>query len=95
MGDLNKRRGRVLGMNPVETGKTEITADVPYMEIYGYMTDLLHNAFFKRLDRRHLERHFGRIHWMVRTIVKHCFYAHDRIRRHRSFAGGSDTADGE
>ena len=40
MGDLNKRRGRVLGMNPVETGKTEIAADVPYMEIYGYMTDL-------------------------------------------------------
>jgi len=40
MGDLNKRRGRVLGMNPVETGKTEVTADVPYMEIYGYMTDL-------------------------------------------------------
>lgn len=40
MGDLNKRRGRVLGMNPAETGKTEIAADVPYMEIYGYMTDL-------------------------------------------------------
>lgn len=40
MGDLNKRRGRVLGMNPVDTGKTEITADVPYMELYGYMTDL-------------------------------------------------------
>ncbi len=40
MGDLNKRRGRVLGMNPSDTGKTEITADVPYMELYGYMTDL-------------------------------------------------------
>lgn len=40
MGDLNKRRGRVLGMNPAETGKTEITADIPYMELYGYMTDL-------------------------------------------------------
>lgn len=40
MGDLNKRRGRVLGMNPADTGKTEITADVPYMELYGYMTDL-------------------------------------------------------
>ncbi len=40
MGDLNKRRGRVLGMNPAEAGKTEIAADVPYMEIYGYMTDL-------------------------------------------------------
>lgn len=40
MGDLNKRRGRVLGMNPADTGKTEIVADVPYMELYGYMTDL-------------------------------------------------------
>ncbi len=40
MGDLNKRRGRVLGMNPVEGGKTEVVADVPTMEIYGYMTDL-------------------------------------------------------
>ncbi len=40
MGDLNKRRGRVLGMNPAESGKTEIMAEVPYMEIYGYMTDL-------------------------------------------------------
>jgi elongation factor G len=40
MGDLNKRRGRVLGMNPTENGKTEIVADVPYLELYGYMTDL-------------------------------------------------------
>lgn len=40
MGDLNKRRGRVFGMNPSDSGKTEITADVPYMELYGYMTDL-------------------------------------------------------
>lgn len=40
MGDLNKRRGRVLGMNPSENGKTEIVADVPFMELHGYMTDL-------------------------------------------------------
>ncbi|MCR5271660.1 MAG: elongation factor G [Lachnospiraceae bacterium] len=40
MGDLNKRRGRVLGMNPVETGKQEIVADVPYKELYGYGTQL-------------------------------------------------------
>ncbi len=32
MGDLNKRRGRVLGMNPAEHGYQEIVADVPYME---------------------------------------------------------------
>lgn len=40
MGDLNKRRGRVLGMNPVESGYQEIAADIPYMELYGYNTDL-------------------------------------------------------
>jgi len=39
MGDLNKRRGRVLGMNPVN-GKQEILADVPLAELYGYSTDL-------------------------------------------------------
>ena len=40
MGDLNKRRGRVLGMNPAGNGKTEIVADVPMMELFGYTTDL-------------------------------------------------------
>ncbi|MCD8153910.1 MAG: elongation factor G [Clostridiales bacterium] len=40
MGDLNKRRGRVLGMNPDHEGNTIIEADVPQLEIYGYSTDL-------------------------------------------------------
>lgn len=40
MGDLNRRRGRVLGMNPVDNGCQEIVADIPYMELYGYNTDL-------------------------------------------------------
>lgn len=40
MGDLNKRRGRVLGMNPEHGGKTVIEADVPELEIYGYSTAL-------------------------------------------------------
>ncbi|MCF0228076.1 MAG: elongation factor G [Parasporobacterium sp.] len=40
MGDLNKRRGRVLGMNPEEPGKTCIEADIPMSELYGYNTDL-------------------------------------------------------
>ncbi|MBN2222001.1 MAG: elongation factor G, partial [Vallitaleaceae bacterium] len=39
MGDLTKRRGRVLGMNPVK-GKQEILAEVPMGEMYGYATDL-------------------------------------------------------
>lgn len=40
MGDLNKRRGRVLGMNPDRDGYTIIEADVPELEIYGYSTVL-------------------------------------------------------
>ena len=40
MGDLNKRRGRVLGMNPDHKGNQIIEADVPMAELYGYNTDL-------------------------------------------------------
>lgn len=40
MGDLNKRRGRVLGMNPISNGKQVIEADIPMMELSGYCTVL-------------------------------------------------------
>ncbi|MBP5223982.1 MAG: elongation factor G [Lachnospiraceae bacterium] len=40
MGDLNKRRGRVLGMNPIAGGKQVIEAEVPEMELFGYCTVL-------------------------------------------------------
>lgn len=40
MGDLNKRRGRVMGMNPTDNGYQEIAADIPYLELYGYNTRL-------------------------------------------------------
>ena len=39
MGDLNKRRGRVLGMNPCEEG-TEVVAEAPLSEKFKYATDL-------------------------------------------------------
>ena len=40
MGDLNKRRAMVLGMNPTDNGYQEILADIPYMELYEYDTRL-------------------------------------------------------
>ncbi|HIZ80450.1 MAG TPA: elongation factor G [Candidatus Lachnoclostridium stercorigallinarum] len=40
MGDLNRRRGRVLGMNSNHHGKQTIEADIPMSELYGYNTDL-------------------------------------------------------
>ena len=40
MGDLNRRRGRVVGMNPTHNGRQEIVADIPLGETFGYATDL-------------------------------------------------------
>ena len=40
MGDLNKRRGRVLGMNPIGGGKQVVEAEIPMTGLYGYCTVL-------------------------------------------------------
>jgi len=40
MGDLNKRRGRVLGMDHTETGEQLLLAEVPEAEILKYSIDL-------------------------------------------------------
>jgi elongation factor G len=40
IGDLNKRRGRVLGMNPAEHGIQQVVAEVPQAEMLRYATDL-------------------------------------------------------
>ena len=40
MGDLNKRRGRVSGMNTLYDGRTEILDDIPQASLMGYSTDL-------------------------------------------------------
>lgn len=40
MGDLNKRRGRVMNMTSVEGGKQMIEAEIPMLELYGYSTSL-------------------------------------------------------
>ena len=42
MGDLNKRRGRVMGMNPIEdrNGYTMVDAEVPLAELSNYVINL-------------------------------------------------------
>ncbi|PAT02205.1 elongation factor G [Candidatus Izimaplasma bacterium ZiA1] len=40
MGDINKRRGQVLGMEPLEGGKQRVLAEVPEAEIISYAMDL-------------------------------------------------------
>jgi len=39
IGDLNRRRGRILGMNPVN-GMQQVIAEVPLAEMFKYATDL-------------------------------------------------------
>src|SRR5947209_4213261 len=40
MSDINTKRGRVLGMNPVGNGMQQIVANVPQAEMLHYATDL-------------------------------------------------------
>jgi elongation factor G len=40
IGDLNSRRGKILGMNQRGTTTQIITAEVPLATMFGYATDL-------------------------------------------------------
>jgi elongation factor G len=40
IGDLNRRRGRILGMNPQDGGLQQVVAEVPQAEMMKYATDL-------------------------------------------------------
>jgi elongation factor G len=40
IGDMNKRRGRILGMNPAAGGMQQVVAEVPEAEMFKYATDL-------------------------------------------------------
>lgn len=40
IGNINKRRGRILGMNPAEDDYQQIEAEVPMAEMYDYAIDL-------------------------------------------------------
>ncbi len=40
IGEMNKRRGRILGMNPTEEGFQEIIGEVPMSEMYDFTTVL-------------------------------------------------------
>jgi len=40
MGDMNRRRGRILGMEPDEGGFQKVIAEAPQSELFAYATDL-------------------------------------------------------
>ena len=56
IGDLNKRRGRILGMNPQEGGLQQVVAEVPTAEMFKYANDLRsmtqgRGSFKQKFDR--------------------------------------------
>lgn len=40
MGDMNKRRGRILGMEPIGNGDQKLIAETPQAELFSYANDL-------------------------------------------------------
>jgi len=59
IGDLNKRRGRILGMNPYKGGLQQVVADVPTAEMFKYANDLRSmtqgRGYFKQYFERYEE----------------------------------------
>jgi len=56
IGDLNKRRGRILGMNPLDGGLQQVVAEVPMAEMFKYANDLRsmtqgRGAFTQKFER--------------------------------------------
>ncbi len=40
MGDMNKRRGKILGIDPLDYNEQKISVEVPHKEVQGYIIDL-------------------------------------------------------
>ncbi|HOL91446.1 MAG TPA: elongation factor G [Clostridiales bacterium] len=59
IGDLNKKRGRILGMNPYEDGLQQVVAEVPMAEMFKYAIDLRSmtqgRGYFKQTFERYEE----------------------------------------
>ena len=57
MGDMNKRRGRILGMEPDERGYQKVIAEAPQAEILTYATDLRSMTQAKGFFKMNFERY--------------------------------------
>jgi elongation factor G len=57
IGDINRRRGRILGMNPQNGGLQQVVAEVPLAEVFKYATDLRSMSQARGSFRMTLERY--------------------------------------
>lgn len=75
IGDLNKRRGRILGMNPQDNGLQQVVAEVPQSEMFKYATDLRSmtqgRGYFKLWFERYEEAPANVSHKVIEEAKKH------------------------
>ncbi|MCL2164712.1 MAG: elongation factor G [Oscillospiraceae bacterium] len=57
IGDLNKRRGRIMGMEPQEGGLQQVLAEVPAAEMFKYANDLRSMTQGRGYFRQQFERY--------------------------------------
>jgi translation elongation factor EF-G len=82
VGDINRRRGIVLGMDDTPTGKT-INCEVPLAEMFGYATDLRsatqgRATYSMQFEKYNRKRHLTRVYIMIRTIKQSHHNIHNR-----------------
>lgn len=70
IGDMNKRRGRILGMNPVAEGQM-VVAEAPLAELFRYATDLRSMTQARGSFEMHFERYEEAPANVMAKIIEH------------------------
>ncbi|MFI3163514.1 MAG: elongation factor G [Bacillota bacterium] len=70
MSDMNKRRGRILGMETNAEGRQVVTAEVPQAEMLRYATDLRQITQGRGKYTMHFERYESAPEEVTRKVVK-------------------------
>ena len=69
IGDINKRRGRVLGMSPTENRKQEIAAEVPVSEMGDFSTAMRSIAQGRAVFEFKFERYEEAPPFVVQKVI--------------------------
>ncbi len=70
MGDMNKRRGRILGMEPIENQGQKVLAEVPEREMFNYVSDLRSMTQARGYFSMEFDRYEEIPHHLAQKIIK-------------------------
>ncbi len=71
IGDMNRRRGRILGMNPQDDGSQQVVAEVPMSEMVKYATDLRSMTQSRGTFRIQFERYEELPGQLAAKVIEH------------------------